>query len=100
MRASDRGSPGRWPSWEVIPARDPLPAVPSDQPGARYGLIVHDGGAASIGIDFCSRCGQRLLDSRRDRWFDETERRGIDPSKDDVLAEFQDGARLGPPCQG
>ncbi|MFJ5636668.1 DUF6980 family protein [Streptomyces goshikiensis] len=28
--------------------------------------------------------------SQRDRWFDELERRGIDPSEDEVPAEFQD----------
>ncbi|MEU6239707.1 hypothetical protein [Streptomyces sp. NPDC047024] len=31
-----------------------------------YGLIVHDGGASSITIDFCPWCGQRLPESQRD----------------------------------
>ncbi|WSR66506.1 hypothetical protein OG702_05105 [Streptomyces sp. NBC_01198] len=56
-----------------------------------YGLIIHDGGASSVRIDFCPWCGKRLPESQRDRWFDELERRGIDPWKDEVPAEFQDG---------
>ncbi|WP_405623573.1 DUF6980 family protein [Streptomyces sp. NBC_00076] len=55
-----------------------------------YGLIVHDGGTSSITIDFCPWCGRRLPESQRDRWFDELERRGIDPWEDEVPAEFQD----------
>lgn len=55
-----------------------------------YGLIIHDGGTASITIDFCPWCGERLPESRRDRWFDELERQGIDPQADEVPAEFQD----------
>ena len=55
-----------------------------------YGLIVHDGGTACIGIRFCPWCGQRLPESQRDRWFDELEQRCIDPWEDDVPAEFED----------
>ncbi|THA86663.1 hypothetical protein E6U81_00750 [Streptomyces sp. A0592] len=32
--------------------------------------------------------------STRDRWFDELERRGIDPWEDEVPAAFQDDRRL------
>ncbi|MEV0305750.1 hypothetical protein AB0I13_32730 [Streptomyces prasinus] len=59
-----------------------------------YGLIIHDGGTSSITIDFCPWCGRRLPESLRDRWFDELERRGIDPWGDEVPAEFQDGRWL------
>ncbi|MCO5998128.1 hypothetical protein NE234_32610 [Actinoallomurus sp. WRP9H-5] len=59
-----------------------------------YGLIVHDGGRSSIVIDFCPWCGSRLPESRRDRWFDELEREGIDPWADEVPAEYEDGRRL------
>ncbi|MGN9756752.1 DUF6980 family protein [Streptomyces sp. SD31] len=59
-----------------------------------YGLILHDGGTSSITIDFCPWCGRRLPASQRDRWFDELERRGIDPGEDEVPAEFQDGRWL------
>lgn len=31
-----------------------------------YGLIIHDGGAAVLTINFCPWCGQRLPESRRD----------------------------------
>jgi len=59
-----------------------------------YGLIVHDGGTSSIGIRYCPWCGKRLPDSQRDRWFDELERRGVDPCNDDIPDEFQDGRWL------
>ncbi|WP_425247065.1 DUF6980 family protein, partial [Streptomyces sp. NEAU-NA10] len=59
-----------------------------------YGLIVHDGGTASIRIEFCPWCGARLPESQRDRWFDELEARGIDPWEDEVPAEFEDGRWL------
>ncbi|MGW5481912.1 DUF6980 family protein [Streptomyces sp. NPDC004008] len=60
-----------------------------------YGLVVHDGGTSSIGIDFCPWCGQRLPESQRDRWFEELESRGIDPWNDEIPAEFQDDRWLG-----
>ncbi|WP_272949737.1 hypothetical protein [Kribbella antibiotica] len=31
-----------------------------------------------------------------DRWFEELERRGIDPSNDDVPADFENARRLDP----
>ena len=62
-----------------------------------YGLIVHDGGASSIGIDFCPWCGQRLPESQRDRWFDELESRGIKPWEDELPDEFQDARWLSSP---
>ncbi|MDH6139432.1 hypothetical protein P3T35_001432 [Kitasatospora sp. GP30] len=55
-----------------------------------YGLIIHDGGASVIGIEFCPWCGRRLPESQRDRWFQELESRGIDPWEDEVPAEFED----------
>ncbi|MFF7452809.1 DUF6980 family protein [Kitasatospora sp. NPDC008115] len=62
-----------------------------------YGPIVHDGSTAVIGIAFCPWCGRRLPESRRDRWFEELERRGIDPWEDEVPAEFEDGTWLADP---
>ncbi|MFF4485609.1 DUF6980 family protein [Streptomyces sp. NPDC001544] len=59
-----------------------------------YGLIVHDGGTSSITIGFCPWCGRRLPESQRDRWFEEPERRGIDPWEDELPAGFQDARRL------
>ncbi|MFE2528271.1 DUF6980 family protein [Streptomyces sp. NPDC059382] len=48
------------------------------------------GCTSSITVDFCPWCRRRLPASQRDRWFDELERRGIDPGEDEVPAEFQD----------
>jgi hypothetical protein len=62
-----------------------------------YGLIVHDGGTAVIGILFCPWCGRRLPESQRDRWFDELEALGIDPGEGDVPVEFEDGRWLSGP---
>jgi len=59
-----------------------------------YGLIIHDGGRSVINISFCPWCGRRLPQSQRDRWFEELERRGIDPGNDDIPAEFQDDCWL------
>ncbi|WP_314220191.1 DUF6980 family protein [Streptomyces zaehneri] len=55
-----------------------------------YGLIVHDGGTASLEIAFCPWCGARLPESQRNRWFDALEARGIDPGEDEVPPEFED----------
>ena len=54
-----------------------------------YGIIVHDGGPSVIEIRFCPWCGTRLPGSKRDRWFDELARRGIDPHRQAVPSEFQ-----------
>lgn len=59
-----------------------------------YGLIIHDGGSAIIRIGYCPWCGSELPASARDLWFDELERRGIDPDSDDLPAEFADGRWL------
>nr|WP_233415776.1 hypothetical protein [Streptomyces sp. N35] len=58
---------------------------------AEYGLIIHDGSRASSTIAYCPWCGARLPASQRDRWFDELERAGIDPWRDKVPPEFEDG---------
>jgi hypothetical protein len=44
-----------------------------------YGLIVHDGGASYVDIAYCPWCGTRLPRSKRERWWAEMERLGIDP---------------------
>lgn len=43
-----------------------------------------------ITLDYCPWCGQLLPESLRDAWFEEMERRGIDPWLEDVPAEFTD----------
>ncbi|RTY85839.1 hypothetical protein [Flavobacterium sp. GT3R68] len=44
-----------------------------------YGVKIWDGGTSSISIEFCPWCGQKLPNSKRDQWFDEIEKLGIDP---------------------
>ncbi len=55
-----------------------------------FGLIVHDGGHSFSVIQYCPWCGQKLPDSKRDRWFDELEAKGIDPAENDIPPEYQD----------
>ncbi|MFD7882173.1 DUF6980 family protein [Streptomyces bauhiniae] len=62
-----------------------------------YGLIIHDGGTSSSTIAFCPWCGRRLPASQRERWFEELERRGIEPGEDDIPAEFEDERWLASP---
>ncbi|WP_414642019.1 DUF6980 family protein [Actinocrinis sp.] len=59
-------------------------------------MIVHDGGASVILIDFCPWCGERLPKSQRERWFEELESRGIDPWTDRIPDQYQDGRWLRP----
>ena len=44
----------------------------------KYGIIIHDGGSASITIHYCPWCGTTLPDSKRDRWFAELAALGFD----------------------
>lgn len=55
-----------------------------------FGLIIHDGGSSVSVIAFCPWCGVQLPESRRDRWHEELEARGIDPHEDEIPAEFAD----------
>lgn len=55
-----------------------------------YGVRVLDGGSSVIHLRFCPWCKHELPASLRDRWFDELERRGIDPTSSEVPAEFLD----------
>lgn len=48
------------------------------------GLVVHDGGPTYVLIEHCPWCGTKLPESQRDRWFDETEEKGLE---DDALPE-------------
>lgn len=56
-----------------------------------FGLIVHDGGASSVLIRFCPWCGSKLPESRRDAWFDEIEKRGLEPHAE-TLPDTMKGA--------
>jgi len=55
-----------------------------------FGVKVLDGGTSTVELLFCPWSGDRLPESLRDRWFEELERRGIDPVGPDVPAEFLD----------
>jgi hypothetical protein len=64
------------------------------------GVLVLDGpignpsqdGLSKINFTYCPWCGQSLPESLRDDWFEEMEKRGIDPWVDDVPEEFKDDA--------
>jgi hypothetical protein len=57
------------------------------------GICVLDGEGGGIGesnilITFCPWCGGKLPASMRNEWFEELERRGIDPYGDKIPTEF------------
>ncbi|MBC7494763.1 MAG: hypothetical protein H7221_07125 [Flavobacterium sp.] len=39
-----------------------------------YGLKICDGGSSNILIEFCPWCGEKLPNSKREKWFDEIEK--------------------------
>ncbi|MFI5913017.1 DUF6980 family protein [Dactylosporangium sp. NPDC051541] len=57
-----------------------------------YGLPIRDGGTSMVVIGFCPWCGARLPESRRDAWFDEMDRLGLDPWEDELPEEYQSDA--------
>jgi len=85
-------------AWRCAGHEDPFDCpdalVMFDARFQEYGLIIHDGGTSVVGIAFCPWCGSRLPDSQRDRWFEELERRGIDPWEDEIPDEYRDGRWL------
>ena len=54
-----------------------------------YGLKIKDGGSSSILIEFCPWCGEKLPNSKRDKWFDEIDQLGINPWKDKIPTKYQ-----------
>lgn len=60
-----------------------------------FGLPVHDGGSSYVIIEYCLWCGRKLPESACGRWFEELERRGVDPATDAVPREFLDATWLG-----
>jgi hypothetical protein len=52
------------------------------------GMRILDGGDSTISFAFCPWCGCALPTSLRDKWFEELERRNIDPDGTDVPPEF------------
>jgi hypothetical protein len=52
------------------------------------GIEILDGGNSAVVLTFCPWCGFRFPESLRDRWFDELERRNIDPYGTEIPDEF------------
>ncbi|WP_395689740.1 DUF6980 family protein [Caenimonas koreensis] len=46
-----------------------------------YGTQLLDGGTRFKQLQFCPWCGTQLPTSLRDKWFDDLERAGIDPTE-------------------
>jgi hypothetical protein len=53
-----------------------------------YGLKIFDGGTSAITIEFCPWCGEKLPDSKREEWFDEIEKLGIDPWSGEIPEKY------------
>lgn len=54
-----------------------------------YGLKIWDGGTSSLLIENCPWCGQKLPESKRDRWFDELEKLGFKrPFTDEIPGKY------------
>ena len=64
-----------------------------------YGIPIFDGGPAVMLIDYCPWCGAALPPSLRDEWFEEMQRRGLEPGDDqpppDMLTDAWWRAREG-----
>ena len=61
-----------------------------------YGLIVHDGGASYIVIEYCPWCGAKLPDSKRGEWFEKLAALGFDnPAGQNISREFMTGEWYG-----
>ena len=55
-----------------------------------YGIVVHDGGSSYITIQYCPWCGKKLPESKRELWFDELEKIGIEnPIGKEIPKEFR-----------
>ena len=55
-----------------------------------FGIGILDGGSSTLQVLFCPWCGEKLLNSLRDDWFDKIEQSGIDPYGDKIPEEFTD----------
>ena len=52
-------------------------------------------GSSHVVIQFCPWCGEHLPESKRARWLEELEKRGLHPLEDPVPPEFQSGSKRG-----
>lgn len=53
-----------------------------------YGVKILDGGTSYIEIEFCPWCGEKLPNSKREEWFDEIEKLGIEPWSEKVPEKY------------
>jgi hypothetical protein len=53
-----------------------------------YSLKIFDGGESKIIIGFCPWCGERLAESKRELWFDELEKLGINPWSQEIPEKY------------
>lgn len=72
---------------EHDPFADPDVLVHYDPKFDEYGLVIHDGGSSTVGIEYCPWCGRRLPESRRDAWYDRLEAMGLDPADEDEVPD-------------
>ncbi|GAA3293073.1 hypothetical protein Dvina_43700 [Dactylosporangium vinaceum] len=82
----------REPDDDLDPWDDPDVVVVYMPRFDEYGLPIRDGGTSMVVIGYCPWCGARLPESRRDAWFDEMDRLGLDPWEDELPEEFQTDA--------
>ena len=53
-----------------------------------YGIIIHDGTHSSYIIEYCPWCGQKLPESKREKWFETMEKLGIEKWKDTIPEKY------------
>jgi hypothetical protein len=53
-----------------------------------YGVKICDGGTSYLVIEFCPWCGKKLPNSKREKWFDEIEKLGIEPWSEDIPEKY------------
>ena len=58
-----------------------------------FSMPIRDGGASSLGMQYCPWCGKQLPESKRDLWCDTLNSLGFDsPISDDIPAIYRTDA--------
>ena len=68
----------------------PESPVTYDSRFREFAIRLLDEGPSYLQLIYCPWSGDKLPESLRERWFDELERRGIDPWGDAVPEKFSD----------
>lgn len=68
--------------------RDPEYPITEIAKFREIGLTILDGGDSVVILAYCPWCGSRLPASLRDQWFNELERRNIDPDGTEIPNQF------------